>query len=369
MQNLLSLSPAALTYSDIVDEQADVQALKSFKYSGKDDSILYEKFMSPFCEYLVEHHVPHRLAPNAITLIGLLCVILPHVLLQSTYPAEDVIPNRGFYLLAAVGTLTYAVLDNVDGKQARKRNQASPLGMIFDHGCDAFNTFLNGMVLSRLFNITLTQQAVAVIAVSGLFYFATLEQYFTHYFYLPRINNVNEGIMLLVTICLLGFIFGGGAAVAPLPVVGISLSQAIYCFLTLGGVGIMVNHFRTIVSKGTQLQTVIIKALPIYGLLLALYIGVCTYQSRVDLYVFGFIFTKVTITMQVSHVLNKEFRPLRIDTMVVAAVWVLSLLPPFRFLVLVALVLAVADCSVFVAVISFRMARMLKINLLTYTEK
>lgn len=369
MEDLFSLSPAALTYSDIVDEQTDLQPLKSFKYSGKDDSILYEKFMSPFCEYLVENHVPHRLAPNAITLIGLICVIIPHVVLMSSYEAEGIVPHRICYLMSAVGTLLYTILDNVDGKQARKRNQASPLGMIFDHGCDAFNTFLNGMVISRLFNISLNQQAVAVIAVSGLFYFATLEQYFTHYFYLPRINNVNEGVMLLVTVCLLGFLFGGGITEAHLPLIGLSVSDFVFHLLTLGGVAIMLNHYKTIVSKGTRLQTALIKALPIYCLTLALYLGVRTYHSRIDLYIFGFIFTKTTITLQVSHVLNKEFRPLRIDTMVVAVVWFISLVPPLRFLSQLALVLSVADCAVFAVVVSFRMARMLKINLLTYTEK
>ena len=29
-------------------------------------------------------------------------------------------------------------MDNVDGKQARKTGSSSPLGMIMDHGCDAF---------------------------------------------------------------------------------------------------------------------------------------------------------------------------------------------------------------------------------------
>jgi ethanolaminephosphotransferase len=28
----------------------------------------------------------------------------------------------------------------VDGKQARRTNSSSPLGQLFDHGCDAINT-------------------------------------------------------------------------------------------------------------------------------------------------------------------------------------------------------------------------------------
>lgn len=31
----------------------------------------------------------------------------------------------------------YQTLDNIDGKQARKTKNSSPLGMMIDHGCDA----------------------------------------------------------------------------------------------------------------------------------------------------------------------------------------------------------------------------------------
>lgn len=33
----------------------------------------------------------------------------------------------------------YSTFDNVDGKQARRTGSSSPLGELFDHGCDALN--------------------------------------------------------------------------------------------------------------------------------------------------------------------------------------------------------------------------------------
>jgi hypothetical protein len=80
--------------------------------------------------------------------------------------------------------------------------------MIFDHGCDSFNSVLNAMAISKMFGISLHLQAVAVVLVVATFYFATLEQYFTHYFYLAIINNVNEGIVLLVTLAFIGGLTG-----------------------------------------------------------------------------------------------------------------------------------------------------------------
>jgi len=34
------------------------------------------------------------------------------------------------------------MFDNLDGKQARRTNTSSPLGLLFDHGCDALVTFI-----------------------------------------------------------------------------------------------------------------------------------------------------------------------------------------------------------------------------------
>lgn len=34
------------------------------------------------------------------------------------------------------------MLDNLDGKHARRIGASSPLGLMFDHGCDALTTFL-----------------------------------------------------------------------------------------------------------------------------------------------------------------------------------------------------------------------------------
>ena len=47
----------------------------------------------------------------------------------------------------------YLVADNCDGKQARRTGSSSPMGMLFDHGVDAFVAICNTFMLMRLFNI------------------------------------------------------------------------------------------------------------------------------------------------------------------------------------------------------------------------
>lgn len=44
------------------------------------------------------------------------------------------------YLLCALGLFIYQSLDAIDGKQARRTNSCSPLGELFDHGCDSLST-------------------------------------------------------------------------------------------------------------------------------------------------------------------------------------------------------------------------------------
>jgi hypothetical protein len=41
--------------------------------------------------------------------------------------------------LAGAALFTYSTLDNMDGKQARRTGSSSPLGLLFDHGCDGLN--------------------------------------------------------------------------------------------------------------------------------------------------------------------------------------------------------------------------------------
>lgn len=46
---------------------------------------------------------------------------------------------RWVYALSAISVVIYVNLDCIDGKQARRTKSSSPLGQLFDHGCDALS--------------------------------------------------------------------------------------------------------------------------------------------------------------------------------------------------------------------------------------
>lgn len=69
-----------LTYTDVLNDGSK-KALKEHKYNGKDDSILYAKFISPLCQVIVEKYLPETLAPNLITVVGFFIGLFPHILI------------------------------------------------------------------------------------------------------------------------------------------------------------------------------------------------------------------------------------------------------------------------------------------------
>ena len=50
-----------ISYLDLVNEK-DIDKIRGYRYSGKDDSILYEKCLSPLAQWLVDHKVPVTVA-------------------------------------------------------------------------------------------------------------------------------------------------------------------------------------------------------------------------------------------------------------------------------------------------------------------
>ncbi|CAJ0872829.1 17632_t:CDS:2, partial [Entrophospora sp. SA101] len=95
-----------------------------------------------------------------------------------------------------LGLWLYSTFDNVDGKQARRTGTSSPLGELFDHGCDALNCSLECIVLTASFSAGHSVYA-AILLLSLLipFYMSTWEEYHTGTLYLGYFNGPTEGIV------------------------------------------------------------------------------------------------------------------------------------------------------------------------------
>lgn len=77
--------------------------------------------------------------------------VVPFALLFGLYGTDFYGPVPAWWCyLEAVSYLVYRMLDEMDGKQARRTGNSSPLGLLFDHGCDSFTTGLLTMMFMKI---------------------------------------------------------------------------------------------------------------------------------------------------------------------------------------------------------------------------
>lgn len=172
-----------------------IEALQKYKYSGVDRSYMAKFVFQPFWSRFVTIF-PLWMPPNMITLTGFLFVVAS-ALLSYIYSPEFSSPSpKWVHFLHGLLLFLYQTFDAVDGKQARRTSSSSPLGELFDHGCDALSCAFETMafgnsVMSR--KHTLWFWVIATIP----FYGATWEHFFTNTLILPEINGPTEGLMLI----------------------------------------------------------------------------------------------------------------------------------------------------------------------------
>ncbi|EYU28927.1 hypothetical protein ABFS82_12G084300 [Erythranthe guttata] len=175
-----------------------VAALHRHKYSGVDHSLLAKYVLQPFWTRCV-NFFPLWMPPNMITLIGAMFLITSALLGYIYSPHLDSPPPRWVHFAHGLLLFLYQTFDAVDGKQARRTNSSSPLGELFDHGCDALGCAFEALAFGSTAMCGPSTFWFWVISAVP-FYCATWEHYFTNTLILPVINGPTEGLMLIYMI-------------------------------------------------------------------------------------------------------------------------------------------------------------------------
>lgn len=185
-----------------------LENLTKFQYKSTNDSIFYNNVMSPFLnKYIV--YVPTWIAPNVITLMGLLSTFLSALLTfsESKFDFSKKLKTSTMFIIG-INQLIYSLLDNLDGKQARRTGTSSPFGLLMDHGCDIFTSIFTAFNLSHLFLLG-NDDLFSFSGFFGLlvgFYCPTYEEYKIGEMHFGAFNGVDEGNMLVVFLgILIGF--------------------------------------------------------------------------------------------------------------------------------------------------------------------
>ncbi|GAA5839404.1 hypothetical protein JCM11251_003969 [Rhodosporidiobolus azoricus] len=190
-----------------------LRRLDSYSYSAVDKSPLSNYVMRYWWTWTASF-MPPWLAPNCITLIGFGAVALNFltvwVFVPSLEAGEDV--GKGLWWVwasCAVGLFFYQTMDNIDGKQARRTGSGSPMGEMFDHGCDTLNCPLSGIIQAAAFGLGHSPYALLCVLIPcWSMYVSTWEEYHTGTLYLGYINGPVEGILLGVLVLVLSTING-----------------------------------------------------------------------------------------------------------------------------------------------------------------
>ncbi|XP_074561588.1 choline/ethanolaminephosphotransferase 1-like [Curcuma longa] len=183
-----------------------VATLHRYKYSGVDNSLVAKYVLQPFWSRCVALF-PLWMPPNLITLTGLMFLVISALLSYIYSPRLDTAPPRWVHLAHGLLLFLYQTFDAVDGKQARRTNSSSPLGELFDHGCDALTCAFEALAFGSTAMCGRTTFWFWVIAAVP-FYFATWEHFFTNTLILPIFNGPTEGLMLIYVCHWLTFFLG-----------------------------------------------------------------------------------------------------------------------------------------------------------------
>lgn len=121
--------------------QRALEGLRSYAYKPSGYSFL-DKLHTPVWNYITNNWLPMWLAPNLITLMGLTALLAAYVAAWVELPEIGGFAPLWLYFFSGGAVFFYLHMDCLDGKQARRTRNSSPLGQLFDHGCDALAVHL-----------------------------------------------------------------------------------------------------------------------------------------------------------------------------------------------------------------------------------
>lgn len=299
--------------------EKQLKRLKEHSYSATGSTLL-DPYMQIWWEWVVQRF-PLWLAPNVITLGGLMVVISTSILfiLYSPDAKQDVPPWLSF--LGLLSIFIYQTLDACDGKQARRTQSQSQLGELFDHGCDSLSTIFIALMVAINCKmgddppILFLQCSYAIC----LFYIAHWQTYVSGSLRFGKFD-VTEIQITIMFMLLTTTLLGSSIWLKILPIVNLKLYYLPIIGSILGGLIAIYDNFGIILTGGVGRNgssvagtSVLSPSVPLMLLVTqALMIWKKSpsglYENNICFYLLfiGLIATKITIRLIVCHMSRSE---------------------------------------------------------------
>jgi len=319
-----------------------------------------EPYLQPWWNFVVGC-LPLWLAPNLITIIGLFLNILTSLLLVYYNPDGKQDFPRWVALLCALGLFIYQTLDAIDGKQARRTGSASPLGELFDHGCDSLSTVF--VTLAACLTVGLGSHPWCMLfqCFTGfiLFYLAHWQTYISGTLKFGKFN-ATEAQWCIIGLHMLTYLFGVKIWEQQLPLLGLEYKMFGFLLVLLAQSYAIITEYVVPIMKGDLGKngltvagtSVLSPGIPIYLAVVSAYIiafisNEQIFEQHPALYIitFGLIISKLTNQLVVAHMTKGEMDSLFDTSVLDVPVWLIlgrlcNRLIPEYYVLWVCLVLA-----------------------------
>ncbi|XP_015597881.1 choline/ethanolaminephosphotransferase 1 isoform X14 [Cephus cinctus] len=309
-------------YKERLLSPGQLKRLTEHKYSCTSVSLL-DGLLQPWWEWLVSK-VPLWLAPNLITVIGLFVNIATTLVLVYYSPDAKAEAPRWACFLCALGLFVYQSLDAIDGKQARRTGTSTPLGELFDHGCDSVSTVF--VALSACIAVQLghypTWMFFQCFCAMTLFYCAHWQTYVSGSLRFGKVD-VTEAQFTIIGIHLVSAIFGPRIWMTKIPFIhGFEFRYFIAIITVAGALSSLNNMFSVIFTGGVGKNgstvagtSVLSPIIPFSFVVVPAFIiyrksTEYVYENHPALYIlaFGMVAAKVTNRLVVAHMTKNEMQ-------------------------------------------------------------
>ncbi|XP_070154391.1 cholinephosphotransferase 1 isoform X2 [Polyergus mexicanus] len=309
-------------YKEKLLSPGQLKRLSEHKYSCTSKSLL-DGLLQPWWDWLVSK-VPLWLAPNLITVLGLIVNIVTTLILVYYSPDARAEPPRWACFLCALGLFIYQSLDAIDGKQARRTGTSTPLGELFDHGCDSISTVF--VALSACIAVQLgyypTWMFFQCFCAMTLFYCAHWQTYVSGSLRFGKVD-VTEAQFTIITIHLISAIFGPEIWMMEIPVLGVgTFNNYIAVIFYAGYVQVFLEFCKVFESGGIGKNgstiagtSVLSPIIPFSFVIVPAFIiyrksAEHVYENHPALYIlaFGMVAAKVTNRLVVAHMTKNEMQ-------------------------------------------------------------
>ncbi|XP_014255458.1 cholinephosphotransferase 1 isoform X7 [Cimex lectularius] len=306
-------------YKEKILSPGQLKRLSDHKYNCESLSFL-DRFLQPWWNWLVGR-IPIWIAPNLITVVGLIVNIVTTLILVCYSPDAKTEAPRWSFVLCALGLFAYQSLDAIDGKQARRTGTSSPLGELFDHGCDSVSTVF--VAISACIAVQLgaypSWMFFQCFCAITLFYCAHWQAYVSGTLRFGRVD-VTEAQFTIMAIHMISAFFGPNIWSTQIPWINLKMKHVQVLIGTVVGIYMFHRTASVVLTGGIGKNgssvagtSVLSPVIPLSLVVIPAFI-ICqksadrVYEDNPVLYIFAFglVAAKVTNRLVVAHMTRNE---------------------------------------------------------------